>query len=672
MRYIKVAVVCCLSLLLGQWNLYAQMDEYNTEYKASKEFALAELKKFPNPDTNRINALIYLFSRAVFLKQRQEMNPYRLEAMQLSRKLGFVRGLAACYFSYGHLYKSAGDKTTAHVYLDSALAITANTKEDRLLKLRSNVLELKGMLYSEQENYHAALNSLFEAIKYSDYNTLDKLITQQIKITNIYHALNNLPKAEEYAKKSIEMVEHLNDTSQLISVYFPLIDIYMSKNDPAQAANYLDRISSFIPHPREVQLNFGYYLKRGQLNLLQKNYSTAYMYFQQTYKYALKGGHKISISTALRLLSATALNLGDTEAAKNYALENLALAEEINTKEGKSDALLNLANYYYKTGNASQAFETYQQAIKMKDSLMAETNTKQINILGAMYETDQKQKEILQLQADKEKQAHSVKQKSVLNKVFIGAILVMLVIGYLVQRNYRTNQKIANQQQAFQKLKIIELEKDKQLLAIDAMLKGQEEERSRIAKDLHDGLGGLLSGTKLSFVNVKETLVMTPEHTVYFDKSLSMLDNAIGDLRKVAHNLMPEALVKYGLHDALGDFCDSIQFSTGLKVSYQQFGKKRKLGNTADVFIYRIVQELVNNVIKHANASEIIVQLTMSADKVSIAVEDDGKGFNKLGIEQTRGAGIANIKYRVQYFNGTWDIVTSPGNGTSVNIELIT
>src|SRR5688572_904703 len=143
MRYIKVAVVCCLSLL-GQWNVYAQMDEYNTEYKASKEFALSELKKFPNPDTNRINALIYLFSRAVFLKQRQEMSPYRTEALHLSRKLGFVRGLAACYFSYGHLYKSAGDKTTSHVYLDSALAVTANTKEDRLLTLRSNVFELKG------------------------------------------------------------------------------------------------------------------------------------------------------------------------------------------------------------------------------------------------------------------------------------------------------------------------------------------------------------------------------------------------------------------------------------------------------------------------------------------------------------------------------------------------
>jgi len=528
------------------------------------------------------------------------------------------------------------------------------------------------MIYFEQENYHAALSNYFEATKYADYIEPDKLITQQIRISEIYLNLHNLAKAEEFARKNLSMIEGSKDTGEILSVYNPLIDIYLIKKEPEKAAAYLDKIAPYIPNPIEVQLNYGYYNNRGLVNLLQKNTSTAYLYFQQAYKYAVQGGHKLSIATALGNLSATALTLGNLEAAKGYGLESLARAEEINTKSAKSAALLNMANYYAQIGDTKKAFETSRQAIQMKDSLIDETNLKQINILGAMYETEQKQKEILELQSEKDKQAHAVKQKSVLNKVFIAAILVMLVIGYLVQKNYKTAQKIANQQQAFQKLKIIELEKDKQLLAVDAMLKGQEEERSRIAKDLHDGLGGLLSGTKLSFVNVKETLVMTPEHAVYFDKSLSMLDNAIGDLRKVAHNLMPEALVKYGLHDALRDFCDSIQFSSGLNVSYQQFGKKRKLDNTAEVFIYRIVQELVNNVVKHADASEIIVQLTMSPDKVSLAVEDDGKGFNKLRIEQTKGAGIANIKYRVQYFNGTWDIVTSPGNGTSVNIELQT
>ncbi|MEO5999548.1 MAG: ATP-binding protein [Chitinophagaceae bacterium] len=238
-------------------------------------------------------------------------------------------------------------------------------------------------------------------------------------------------------------------------------------------------------------------------------------------------------------------------------------------------------------------------------------------------------------------------------------------------KNFKTRQQLSKQQQDLQHQKIIELEKNKQLLTIDAMLKGQEEERGRIAKDLHDGLGSLLSGTKLSFINVKEMLVLSPEKRILFERSLSMLDNTIIDLRKVAQNLMPEALVKFGLHEALSDFCDSIQSSSGIQVFCQQFGEKRKLSDTAEMYTYRIIQELVNNAVKHADPSTIMVQLAISKDKTGITVEDDGKGFDISKVSQTKGAGQANINYRVLYFNGTYDIVTSPGTGTSVIIELI-
>jgi two-component system, NarL family, sensor kinase len=135
---------------------------------------------------------------------------------------------------------------------------------------------------------------------------------------------------------------------------------------------------------------------------------------------------------------------------------------------------------------------------------------------------------------------------------------------------------------------------------------------------------------------------------------------------------MPEALVKFGLQEALRDFCDAIESSSGIRIVFQQFGEKRKLSNTAEVFIYRIIQELVNNAVKHAEAERVIVQLTMSADKTGITVEDDGKGFDKNDLSFARGAGMANINYRVQYFSGKSDIVSSRGNGTSVHIELKT
>jgi two-component system, NarL family, sensor kinase len=128
--------------------------------------------------------------------------------------------------------------------------------------------------------------------------------------------------------------------------------------------------------------------------------------------------------------------------------------------------------------------------------------------------------------------------------------------------------------------------------------------------------------------------------------------------------------VKFGLHEAVRDFCNTIQSSTDVKVVYQQFGDKRKLNNTAEVFIYRIIQELVANVIKHAEASEVIVQLLMDENSTSIAVEDNGKGYEMSILKTKKGAGIRNITYRVQYLNGTMDTVTNPGSGTSVNIQL--
>jgi two-component system, NarL family, sensor kinase len=354
---------------------------------------------------------------------------------------------------------------------------------------------------------------------------------------------------------------------------------------------------------------------------------------------------------------------GNTKLAEEYALKALQISEPNKLSLMNKNAYIMLNKIESTLGNYALADTYGSKRDSINDLIINEATAKNIQELEKKYETQKKETEIVKLNA-------SNKQKSTLNKILVGSAIGLVLFSLLGYRNFKNKQKVAKQQQELQKQKITELEKDKQLSAIDAMLKGQEEERSRIAKDLHDGLGGMLSGTKLSFINMKDNLVLTPENATLFDKSLSMLDNTIADLRKVAHNLMPEALVKFGLDEAVKDFCSSIQSSSALKVVYQQVGEKRKLTNTAEVFTYRIIQELVNNAIKHAGAKQIIVQLNINTHKLSITVEDDGKGFDINTIADSKGAGMDNIKYRVQYFNGTLDIVTAPGKGTSVNIEL--
>ena len=250
---------------------------------------------------------------------------------------------------------------------------------------------------------------------------------------------------------------------------------------------------------------------------------------------------------------------------------------------------------------------------------------------------------------------------------FIGICLICIFLS--IYKLFKTRIKKIKLE-ALQQQKIIDLEKDKQLVTAEAMLKGQDDERSRIAKDLHDGLGGLLSGVKISFSNLKESVGLNAASSKLFDKPITQLDNTIAELRKVAHNLMPEALVKFGLQNAIQDFCQSLQQTNNCVINFQQLGMERDLGNVANVNVYRIIQELVNNAVKYASAHQIIVQLTKTENKVLITVEDDGKGFDISTLKQATGIGITNITHRVNYLNGTIDINSKPNNGTSINIEL--
>ncbi|RYE56461.1 MAG: hypothetical protein EOP48_07975 [Sphingobacteriales bacterium] len=341
------------------------------------------------------------------------------------------------------------------------------------------------------------------------------------------------------------------------------------------------------------------------------------------------------------------------------------------SKSAKIDALINLSDYYYKVGNIYQALQYTREAFSLKDSLIRETKTNQITILGTIYESQKQQREISKLHLEKEKSIVMESKRLLINKVLSFAVAALLIVIYLAYNNFKRGRRLNRQQQEIQQQKIAELQTNKQLLTIEAMLNVQEEERSRIAKDLHDGIGSLLSGTKLSLLNVKEKLATSADDKMLFQKALSLLDITIADLRIVAQNLMPEALTKFGLEEALKDLCDRVQYSSGINVVGIQLPHKRILDGTAQVYIYRIIQELVNNVVKHAAAKNIIVQMSVLEDRITMVVEDDGKGFDTASLKNNTGAGISNIMYRVQYFNGTIDISSSPGNGTSINIELM-
>ncbi len=163
--------------------------------------------------------------------------------------------------------------------------------------------------------------------------------------------------------------------------------------------------------------------------------------------------------------------------------------------------------------------------------------------------------------------------------------------------------------------------------------------------------------------------MLSSESVTLYNKALSMLDSSIQELRRVAHNMMPENLMKFGLKDALGDFCHSLE-NKQMHINYQHFGTQNRFDHKIEISLYRIAQELINNALKHSQATELIVQLIQENSRVNLTVQDNGKGLDTAVLKTAKGAGMANIRSRVESLKGKFDIASEPDKGTEISVEF--
>ena len=199
------------------------------------------------------------------------------------------------------------------------------------------------------------------------------------------------------------------------------------------------------------------------------------------------------------------------------------------------------------------------------------------------------------------------------------------------------------------------------------MLQGEERERRRWAGDLHDGLGGMLAGVKMNLTGLTVTAPVAQDADL--NKVIGQLDHSISELRRIARNMMPEALLKLGLETALKDLCESVM-TDQVRVDFQSFGIEKTIPQPTQVTIYRIVQELLTNAIRHGHASSILLQCSQNEGVFFVTLEDNGKGFDPHKAAHAKGIGLSNVKSRVDYLNGKMDIASAVNEGTTINIEL--
>lgn len=619
--------------------------------------SMTALLKKEMPDTARARAMIDLakYTEPVDVKKAHELYKAALD-YSLQRKFYFFAGMALRNDAVP--YRRLSDFQTEGNIIRQAIGY--------LEKQQGSPIEKKelGHAYNDLGNNYRALDRYDTAVIYLlkgtamlEESNLSDLTISYSNIAAVYQQMRLPAKQGEYSAKALAAAKKSKAPKSLFAGYLFRVHYYLEVENFDAAKKNLDSARTYISNDYQFALTQSYYTLSGVTFQQLKQYDTAIKYYNQAYEYASVNKSpwnmvepKIQIGHIYNLIK-------KYPEAEAVTLEAVKMAETGNFKGFMQEGYGLLSVIYEHMGKFKEANDYTWKYSDLKDSLQANDRKEFALDLEKKYETEKKDNQLKLQKAE-------LKQKDIFNYILLAGALVIVLLAGLFYRNYRHRQKIQQQ-------RINELETQQQLTATEAVLKGEEQERSRLAKDLHDGLGGMLSGIKYSLNTMKGNLVMTPNNAQAFERSIDMLDSSIKEMRRVAHNMMPEALVKFGLDTALKDFCNDINQSGALKVNYQSIGLE---GNNTDelvsVSIYRIVQELVNNAIRHAAATSALVQVTKTNDVISITVEDDGKGFDSNLMKQSKGIGWTNIQNRVEFLKGKIDVQTEPGQGTSVLIEI--
>ena len=576
-----------------------------------------------------------------------------------AQKINYSFGLSVAYSLRAGLLYYEMKLDSCKLLLDKAYSLVSKYTDKESKNQRANILNRYAAIFQRRQNYDSAVELYLQSANiFKETGDEQKIINSYYNLSGIYKYLGDTTKTFYYARETNRLAAKTADTVFLIRGLIVLGEAY----------NYIKNYDSLLLISQKGlrlanshQMTFAMGIFHNFMGLYFTNKEVQYDSAVLHYNIALQIFNKINIpfdkALVLQNIGNTYLKKKEFVNAIKFSKQANELSENLGFEQVQNMSLLDLVKAEEQLGDIPESYKYLKQYVKVNDSIHNRNSQKKVYDMEAKYLAQKK--EVMMLAQQK-----IIKQKNQLNYLLASGLFLLAFIIALLYFIYRNKQKLHEQ-------KITKLETQQQLTATEAVLKGEEQERTRLAKDLHDGLGGMLSGIKFSFNTMKGNLVMTPDNTQSFERSMDMLDSSIKEMRRVAHNMMPEALVKFGLDTALKDFCNEIQQSGALYISYQSIGLENMvIKQTAEITIYRIVQELVNNIMKHAAAKNAIVQVTKTSGQLAVTVEDDGRGFDTNILNKVKGIGWSSIQNRVEFLKGTLDVISEKEKGTSVHIEI--
>lgn len=528
--------------------------------------------------------------------------------------------------------------------------------------------------YNNLGNSYLYLGDFKEAIRYYTLaqpvllkdNNPAQLVVIMGNLGDCYRQLNDYPAMLQVARKSYFSAKQLNDQYELANASITLGTALNLNGNPDSASFFLNAALIIAKQLNEPSLKYYAEMDLSTLDSDRKDYVQALLRADSVIAAAQLLQINYLIVAAHNLRGDYLMKLDKMNESKIAFESALDLAKKDGTLKLQQDAIDRLYQWYLTKGDFTQALEYRNQWVNLNDSLYNQDKAKQIALIRTIYETDEKEKLIqLEKAANLEKDA----KLKVRNAYLIGALALIVVIAavsWSIINRQKNKRKIAEQEALLQAERSRILEKEKDVVQMRSLIEGQEQERHRLGRDLHDGLGGMLSAARMQLGQLKEL-----QSTNAWSEQLNNLDTLIAtsarEMRTILHNLAPEGLDKLGLSESIKSFCQRVS-TEELPIDFDLHGEPWKSNMANDIVVYRLIQELVNNTLKHARAKSCFVAMSYMDESLLITVEDDGKGMNINDIKGSKG--MSNLNARISFLNGKFDIISAPEKGCSINLTI--
>lgn len=602
-------------------------------------------------DSNKVMLLNDLFVQYREYDSTKAME-FANQGIELGHHSGFTKGESLLLLNKGVFLNLNGENEAGAQLIHQSLDIRIKTND---ISGQGYCLRSLGNVEYDRNDYSKALEFyLAAAAKFEKANDLNGLSGDYIWVGNVFNeGLHQFDKAVEYFNKSLVLAEKINDSSLMSYNFNNLGQAHYFAKNYAEALHYY-RLSKTIKELLSDERGIGSaYGNISNVYFDIKKYDSAALYNDSAFTIRKKQNDKKGMATSYANVGNIYLEQKNYEAAFENFNKAVALGNEIGFKEPVILSYSGLSKYYEIKGNTKDALEYYKKYKAVNDSIFNSDISNQLSTLQTKYETAKKQQQI-------EEQKFELAKKQYWIYGSVGLVILMALLSFSYYRRNKLKQEKKLQQEVMKQ----------QDIATKAVIVAEENERKRIAADLHDGVGQMMSAAKMNLSAFENDIPFKDEQQRNsFEKIISLVDESCKEIRSVSHQMMPNALLKSGLASAVKEFIDKIDTRV-LKVNLHTEGLNERLDANAETVLYRVIQECVNNVIKHSGANSLDISIIKDADGIAATIEDNGKGFNTKDKEKFEGIGLKNILSRIGFLKGTVDFDSTPGKGTLVAIHV--